>query len=142
MEGFKVNNFIDNKMNGMSTILQYGIAPDLVNEAKEKAYWKDRSEHARQAINSGVEGNNSQYTLYLAHGTEYGGWLENGTGIYGPAKKLIVPVDKKILSWVDTEGKRHFAKSIKGIKPMPILQDTLKNNKENIANKIIQYWEA
>ncbi len=139
---FKVNDVIDRKLAGMQTILQYGIVPTLVGEAKEKAYWKDRSTHARSSINGGAEGGNGEYTLYLAHGTEYGGWLEEGTGIYGPTKKKIVPVDKKILSWVDTDGKRHFAKSVKGIKPMQILHDTLENNKENITNKIIQYWEA
>lgn len=138
--GFKVNDFIANKMNGMSTLLQYGIVPLLVNQAKEKAYWKDRSSHARNSINGGVEGAGHENTIYLAHGTEYGGWLEEGTGIYGPTGRKIVPVDKKILSWVDANGKRHFAKSVKGIKPMPILHDTLNSNKENIANKIIQHW--
>lgn len=138
--GFKVNDFIDSKMNGMSTLLQYGISPLLVNEAKEKAYWKDRSTHARNGLNGGVEGGSHEFTLYLAHGVEYGEWLENGTGVYGPTKKPIVPVDKKVLSWVDTEGKRHFAKSVKGIKPMPILHDTLEKNTKNIANKLIQYW--
>jgi hypothetical protein len=140
--GFKVMDVIENKMNGLSTLLQYGIAPLLVNEAKEKAYWKDRSGHARQQINGGSEGGGREYTLYLAHGTEYGEWLENGTGVYGLTKKPIVPVDKKVLSWVDTDGKRHFAKSVKGIKPMPILHDTLEKNTKNIANKIIQYWES
>lgn len=140
--GFKVMDVIDNKMNGMYTLLQYNISPLLVNEAKKNAYWKDRSGHTRQQIDGGSEGGGNEYTLYLAHGTEHGEWLENGTGIYGPTKKPIVPVDKKILSWVDTDGKRHFAKSVKGIKPMPILHDTLNNNKENIANKIIQHWES
>ncbi|ALB46217.1 hypothetical protein [Clostridium beijerinckii] len=138
--GFKVNDFIDKKMGGMPILLQYGITPLLVNEAKKKAYWKDRSSHARNSINGGVEGGNGEFTLYLAHGSEYGGWLEEGTGIYGPTKRKIVPVNKKILSWVDEDGKRHFAKSVQGIKPMPILHDTLNNNESNIANRIIKYW--
>lgn len=140
--GFKVNEFIDNKMNGMHGMLQNNIAPNLVNEAKEKAYWKDRSGDARRGLSGGVEGGSHEFTLYLAHSEEYGEWLENGTGVYGPTKKPIVPVDKKVLSWVDTDGKRHFAKSVKGIKPMPILHDTLEKNTKNIANKIIQYWEG
>lgn len=139
---FKVNDVLDKKMSGMQTILQYGIVPDLVGEAKKKAYWKDLSGDARNLISGSAEGGSGEYTLYLAHGTEYGGWLEEGTGIYGPTKKKIVPVNAKILSWVDTEGIRHYAKSVKGIKTMPILHDTLENNKENITEKIIQYWEA
>lgn len=138
--GFKVNSFIDKKMNEMLAMLQYVITPTLVNEAKEKAYWKDRSTHARNGINGGVEGSNGEFTLFLEHGTEYGEWLENGTGIYGPTGRKIVPVNKKILSWVDADGQRHFAKSVKGIKPMPILHDTLENNKDNIANAIIKHW--
>ncbi|WP_315074509.1 hypothetical protein [uncultured Clostridium sp.] len=138
--GFKVNSFIDKKMSEMPVLLQYAITPTLVKEAKEKAYWKDRSTHARNGINGGVEGANGDFTLYLAHGTEYGEWLENGTGIYGPTGRKIVPVNKKILSWVDADGQRHFAKSVKGIKPMPILHDTLENNKDNIANAIIKHW--
>lgn len=139
--GFKVMDFIDRKIAGMPMIIQFGIMPPLVNEAKTKAYWKDRSSHARNLINGGVEGSSHEYNLYLAHGVEYGEWLENGTGIYGPTHKMILPVSKRILSWVDTEGNRHFAKSVKGIKPMPILHDTLNNNKAVIVNKLIQYWE-
>lgn len=138
--GFKVNDFIDNKMTGMHSLLENKIRPLLVNEAKEKAYWKDISTHARNGINGGVEGGNGEFTLYLAHSEEYGEWLENGTGIYGPTHKLIVPVEKKLLSWVDEDGNWHYAKSVKGIKPMPILKDTLEGNTKNIANKIIRYW--
>lgn len=138
--GFKVNEFIDGKLRGMHNLLEYKITPLLVNEAKSKAYWKDRSGDARRGLNGSVEGDSGEYTLYLAHSEEYGEWLENGTGIYGPLKKPIVPVDKKVLSWVDENGNRHFAKSVRGIKPMPILKDTLENNRDNIKNKIIEYW--
>ncbi len=138
--GFEVNDFIDRKMDGMYELLQNKIRPTLVNEAKEKAYWKDRSGDARRGINGGVEGSNGEFELYLGHSEEYGEWLENGTGIYGPTGRKIVPVNKKILSWVDADGQRHFAKSVKGIKPMPILHDTLDNNKDNIANAIIKHW--
>lgn len=138
--GFEFSNIIDNKLAGMHSLLEYKIRPLLVNEAKEKAYWKDRSGNARRGINGGVEGGGTEYNLYLAHSEEYGEWLENGTGIYGPTKKLIVPVEKKFLSWVDENGQRFFAKSVRGIKPMHILRDTLNSNKNRIANEIIKYW--
>lgn len=138
--GFKVIDYINRKKLGMGMFLSGVVAPHLVNKAKENAYWKDRSTHARNGINGGSEGGNGQYTVYLAHGTEYGEWLEKGTGIYGPTGKKIVPVNKKILSWVDTDGKRYFAKSVKGIKPMPIIEDTLNNNKEFVIQAIAKYW--
>ncbi|WP_368490780.1 hypothetical protein [Clostridium sp. BJN0013] len=138
--GFKVNDFIEHKLNGMYGLIDNKIKPMLVNEVKSNAYWKDRSGDARRGIRGSVEGSGRKYTLSLIPSEEYGEWLEEGTGIYGPTGKPIVPVNKKILSWVDEDGNRHFAKLVKGIKPMPVLEDTLKNNKDNIANKIIKYW--
>lgn len=139
---FELSKWIERKTAGMGMLLEGVICPTLVNQAKNKAYWKDRTGHARQNINGGVTGNLSEFELYLAHGTEYGEWLEKGTGVYGPTKRPIVPVQAKILSWVDTDGQRHFAKSVKGIKPMPILEDTLKNNKELVITTIEKYWEG
>lgn len=138
--GFRVNNFLHNKLDAMPTFLQFRTVPNLVNDAKAKAYWKDRSGHARQKLTGGVEGTSKECTLYLSHGVDYGEILENGSGIYGPTGKAIVPVRAKVLSWVDTNGKRHFAKKVNGIKPMPILKDTLENNKDTIIDEIVQYW--
>lgn len=45
-------------------------------------------------------------------------FLNNGTGIYGPKKKRIVPKNKKALRWYDRKTSTWaFAKSVKGIKP-------------------------
>lgn len=139
---FELSNWLNSKTAGIGGLLEGVLSPMLVSQAKNKAYWKDRKTHARGNINGGVTGNLSEFELYLSHGTEYGEWLERGTGIYGPTKRPIVPVKAKILSWVDTKGKRRFAKSIKGIKPMPILEDTLKNNKELVITTIEKYWEG
>lgn len=138
--GFGVNDFINEKINGMRTFLQFGIVPTLVGEAKQRAYWKDRSTNSRNGLTGGIEGGGTEYLLYLAHGVEYGEWLENGTGVYGPTHNPIVPVNKKVLSWIDESGTRHYAKKVKGIKPMPILKDTLERNKDLIADEIIKYW--
>ncbi|WP_238917252.1 hypothetical protein [Clostridium sp. YIM B02555] len=138
--GFEVNDFIDRKIAGMGMMLQFKTVPGLVGKAKNKQYWKDRSGHARQLINGGLDIGNHEFNLYLAHGTEYGGWLEEGTGIYGPTKRPIVPVKAKILSWLDEDGKRHYAKKVNGIKPRPALKDTLEENKESIMNQIENYW--
>lgn len=117
------------------------MSPLLIRQAKATVYWKDRTGHARQNINGGVETTSDGFELYLAHGTEYGEWLEKGTGVYGPTGSPIVPVQAPILSWIDANGQRHFAKSVKGIKPMPVLEDTLNNNKEAIIESILKYWE-
>lgn len=61
----------------------------------------------RLSDNEWVIGSNSDIALFL----------EEGTGIYGPMKKPITPVNAKALSWIDQNGERVFAKSVKGIKP-------------------------
>lgn len=53
-------------------------------------------------------------------GVEYGKFVHQGTGIYGPHKKPIKPVTKKALFW---RGAAHPVKSIKGMKPRPFLTD-------------------
>jgi hypothetical protein len=56
------------------------------------------------------------------HHAEY---LHEGTGIYGPHKRLIVPINKKALHWGGTPG--FFAKSVKGIKPRPFFRKAIEN---------------
>lgn len=138
--GFEVFNYIEQKKLGMFSLLKGKTTPSLVNEAKTNAYWKDRSSHARQNLTGDVEGGNNKFTIYLAHGVDYGEALEEGSGIYGPSKRPIVPVKCKILRWIDENGNPRFAKSVKGIKPMPILENTLKENKDKIISEIIDYW--
>ena len=66
-------------------------------------------------------------------------WIHEGTGIYGPHKKPIVPVTAKALKFptpkmigplrrggARSPGGFVFAKSVKGIQPNPFLTDALK----------------
>lgn len=118
---FEVINFIDRKKAGMSALLGESIVPTMVGEAKNKAYWKDQTTHARGGLNGGCEGGNGKYTIYLAHGVSYGEILEKGSK----------PHDIHF-------GKRTFHHP--GTKAMPILEDTLMNNKQIITDAIKEYW--
>ncbi len=95
-------------------------------EAKTNAtnYWKDRTSHARQSLHSGVNGVPTNLTLYLAHSMKYGVFLEEGT-----APHMI-------------KSKRHPARVFNhpGIKPRPLLQDTMKNNLPKIEKSILEWW--
>lgn len=51
-------------------------AQKLESSAKKHAPWTDRTGHARQRLNCKVEGVAKGYQLVLAHGVEYGKWLE------------------------------------------------------------------
>jgi hypothetical protein len=54
----------------------------------------------------------------------YGLYVHDGTGIYGPRGKLIVPKQAKMLMWKNKSG-WHQRKSIKGMKPNPFLRDAV-----------------
>ena len=48
----------------------------LQNFARENRKWRDRSGDARLRLTGGVEKSGSIYRIYLAHGVDYGIWLE------------------------------------------------------------------
>ncbi len=54
----------------------------------------------------------------------YGGWLEIGTGLYGPRKQRIRPRVKKALYW---RGAAHPVKSVRGRRATPYMVPAAKN---------------
>lgn len=52
----------------------------LVEFAKENRKWTDRTGRARESLNSTVSTISSGYRIYLAHGVDYGIWLELAHG--------------------------------------------------------------
>lgn len=48
----------------------------LQNFARQNARWTDRTGHARQRLTGDSEIVNNGYKLRLAHGVDYGKWLE------------------------------------------------------------------
>jgi hypothetical protein len=48
----------------------------LQNEARQKAPWQDRTGHARQRLRGYSTHTISGYRINLAHGVDYGLWLE------------------------------------------------------------------
>lgn len=55
--------------------------PVLETYAKENAPWEDRTANARQTLHAFVEDlSNDTVALYLAHGMDYGIWLEVANG--------------------------------------------------------------
>jgi hypothetical protein len=52
-------------------------------------------------------------------------YLEEGTGIYGPAGSFIVPKNAKVLHWTEN-GHDIFVKRVKGIKPRHFISAAVK----------------
>ena len=137
----KAEEFIRRKLAGFHAFL-LSWAGKLEAEAKQNAPWNDQTGHARQAIHAGVEVNDREFVLYLAHGKEYGVYLETGTGAHGPRKApfVIRPKEKKALFWV---GADHPVKKVThpGLKARPIIGPTMENNIERIKKTVLEYWE-
>jgi hypothetical protein len=55
-------------------------------------------------------------------------YLDQGTGIYGPKKKLIRPVSKRVMVF-EIGGKIIFTKKVKGIKPMNFIKRGIDNSR-------------
>lgn len=131
--GFKAMDYIQRKAAGMYALCD-NWANTLRDEAKTNAKWKDRTNHARQAIHGGVEVGNNEYTIYTSHGVEYGEYLEDGTPPH-----VIRPKNKKALYW---KGATHPVKQVNhpGTKGFNTIENTMLDNKERIRNTIIDYW--
>jgi len=56
-------------------------------------------------------------------GARYAGYLQGGTGLYGPRRQRIKPVKAKVLAW-RSGGRQYAATSVRGIKPRRIVPDT------------------
>ena len=126
-------DYINRKLAGTHIIL-LNTAGIMETEAKVNAKWTDRTSHARQSIHSGVEGRGRELTLFLAHGVKYGAFLEEGTPPH-----IIRPKNKKALYW---KGAAHPVKQVNhpGTKAYPILEDTIKSNKNRLINDIASWW--
>lgn len=57
----------------------------------------------------------------------YSRFMEEGTGIYGPAHTPITPKTKKTLAWF-SGGQWHFAKSVRGSKPHWYMKGSVEAN--------------
>lgn len=120
----------------------YGLlmnhAGRMEGEAKVRAPWTDRTSTARRSIHGDVDVKvpNRVFTLYLAHGVQYGRYLEEGT----PPHE-IRPRNKKELYW---PGAKHPVKKVNhpGSKPYPAVKPTVEQNIPIIRSTVREYWKG
>ncbi|WP_131820808.1 hypothetical protein [Desulfotruncus arcticus] len=134
------------KMAGFHGLLD-AWAGNLEQYAKQNAPWNDQTGHARQAIHSGVDLESDGFHLYLAHGKDYGPMLEEGTGIFGPSRQPIKPVNARVLVIPGIPNPKDPSKplmvrQIKGMKAKPIIKPTLESHKNRLKQTIQDYWEG
>lgn len=84
MSGFKFNakellsslGGLDERVDSAVHMYAEACAPKVEGEAKETAPWTDRTGDARKRLTCKVEKTPLGYRLKLAHGVDYGMWLE------------------------------------------------------------------
>jgi len=86
-----------------------------------------RKDNDRTGVNAFFNKKKATFNLYLITNSEGESklinWVNNGTGIYGPSGKRIKPKNSKLLSWIDDNGVRRYATSIKGQKPQKFIEE-------------------
>ena len=85
-------------------------------EARAIRYAPVRTSNLANSGTSDVNADGSIGTVSFT--ARYAGYVHQGTGLYGPRKKKIGPINKKALYW---PGAAHPVRSIRGMKPNPFL---------------------
>ncbi len=138
MAKFQVKDYLDRKKAGLH-LLASAAGKEMESKAKAKAPWTDRTGNTRRAIHGGGERTAGGAIIYLAHGSLVGTYLEEGTGIYGPHGKPIVPVRSKALRFT-VGGGQIFAKQVKGMPKQPIIEPTAEESRPIIEEQVNRYW--
>jgi Bacteriophage HK97-gp10, putative tail-component len=56
---------------------------------------------------------------------DYGFYVQQGTGVYGPSGRPIRPVQARVLAWPARGGGMVFARVVRGQRPQPFLTEAL-----------------
>lgn len=115
-------------------LMEYGETV-LVPEAKELCP-VDQKRNSDTIKFEMVEESEGEITAQLQTESGYGGYIEIGTGLYGPQKSRVVPVTKKVLAWQDKNDEWHYAKSTKGMHARPYMYPAFLATKHRIIDII------
>ena len=72
-----------------------------------------------------TEGPVEDHQIVISNDTPYLPFLMQGTGVYGPFASRIYPKTASVLSWLDENGRRIFATSVKGMKSQPFVSEAI-----------------
>ena len=79
----------------------------------------------RSSIAARVEVEGGKPLVIVGTNVEYAIYVHEGTGIYGPRGRPIEPVNAKVLAWTPRGGSTVFARSVKGMKGRPFLEEAM-----------------
>jgi len=92
----KIQRRIKDKKLAVLSLLAMYYAPQVQAWMKQNAPWTDRTGNARQSLHTWVETGRGSVILWLAHGVDYGKWLElrwaGRYSVIGPAIDHFTPL--------------------------------------------------
>lgn len=84
-----------------------------------------------------LRGEGFQRQAVIAFRAGYSLFVHNGTGLFGPKKDFIRPKTAKFLSWIGADGKRIYARKVKGMPGTPFLADAMETERPNFEKRIL-----
>ncbi|WP_202638995.1 HK97 gp10 family phage protein [Bailinhaonella thermotolerans] len=109
------------------------MANTVLNEAKRRV----PVDHGtlRASLQVAMHTSPGRVWAVIGSSLHYAIYVHNGTGIYGPRKRRIVPISSKVLAWESRDpkttpknrGTMVFAPSVAGMEPRPFLVDALQD---------------
>lgn len=135
--GDEIKSDINRKVAGLS-LLGNAIGKHLEKKGRSNASWTDRTGNTRRAIRGGSESRPNGVTIYLAHGSEVGLFMEEGTKPY-----TIRPKNKKVLRFT-AGGDTIFTKQVNhpGIAARPVVGPTVASSISDVKREVRRYWEG
>lgn len=112
-----------------------GVMHDLMRRGNRVATQaKKNLDSIPRRINTGMLRNSIRVVPVRVSGTigvrigtslSYARFVHEGTGIYGPRRRMIVPKRRKALRWV-SGGRVVFSKKSRGMRPNPFMKNALR----------------
>ena len=79
-----------------------------------------------------------EFTREVKSSKKYADYVDKGTGLYGPRKKLITPKKKGGVLFFKVGGEKVFVKSSEGIKPRHFVRKSIRATKSRINDFAIK----
>lgn len=97
--------------------------------AKRRASARVDTGQGRASISSAVRVEGTRVIGRVGTPMRHMLYQHEGTGLYGPRRRRIVPVHRKFLKFPSgKKGQFVFAKSVAGVKPLPFLTEAFKES--------------
>jgi hypothetical protein len=131
LKGSGVIRWNDAALGEMIAVSQHAMLA-FAEEFKDAAIEGSPAEYGNNRRSIDFELDSDKGSLFTTSG--HGGYLEVGTGLYGPMHRRITSTTGKLLVWEGKDGKKHFARSTAGMKARPYIRPAFDKTKARLGS--------